>query len=124
MILIVSYLVGLLSLLLVVLYFAVKNKPETIDNLIGPLSGLTCKEQTFEVLQAVLDTEVLFDLVKEVGFNFSGFEHIDIEHINTSKFAKLVSKYNGLPTQITSAERYFRTFKNEYYFDFEEKLQA
>jgi len=92
-----------------------KEKQLTLEDIIGPLSGTTCKEQTLEVLYAAIENEVLFNLVKEVECKFSGFESIDILNINTSKFAKLVAKYNTLPTQVTSAERYFRTFKSDLY---------
>ena len=92
-----------------------KEKQLTLEDIIGPLSGTTCKEQTLEVLYAVIENEVLFNLVKKVECKFSGFESIDILNINTSKFAKLVAKYNTLPTQVTSAERYFRTFKSDLY---------
>jgi hypothetical protein len=108
--------IGLIMLLsLYAVNWLHNNIEPSIKEDIGLLTGSTCKEQTREILQAVLEKEVLFELVKEIGAKFSGLEHIDIENINTSKFAKLVAKYNVLPTQVTSAERYFRTFKNEYY---------
>jgi hypothetical protein len=113
MILISTYLVGMLVLLGVVLFFMLRTKTDTLTDLIGSLSGETCKEQTLEVLDAVLCNEVLFELVKEPDSKFSGFEYIDVFNINTSKFGKLVAKYNTLPTQVTSAERYLRTFKGD-----------
>lgn len=111
---IITTLLGLLVVLLS--YLGLKKMSEVSPTiLLGHIHGETYKEQTRVILDRILENEDLFDLVCEDHTPFTGHEFIDCLNINTSKFAKFTVEHSTLPIQLTSAERYLRTFKNDHY---------